>query len=76
MNLTININDIDNGLKRDAEGILSELGLDFSTATMIFLRQVVRCRGLPFDMRISSVYTPPNWACPFLDKARNAKDAE
>ena len=39
-------------LKRDAETVLSELGLSTSEAITLFLRQVTLRRGLPFSVRI------------------------
>ncbi len=44
---------IDEDVKRRAKPILEELGLNVSSATNIFLRAVVRCNGLPFDLRLS-----------------------
>ncbi|MGD1822244.1 MAG: type II toxin-antitoxin system RelB/DinJ family antitoxin [Pleomorphochaeta sp.] len=36
--------------KKDAQRILSSLGLDMSTAINIFLRQVIQEEGLPFKV--------------------------
>ncbi len=44
---------IDEDVKRKAKPILDELGLNISSATNLFLRAVVRCNGLPFDLRLS-----------------------
>lgn len=44
---------IDEATKRGAKPILEELGLNISSATNIFLKAVVRCGGLPFDLRLS-----------------------
>lgn len=35
-------------LKQQAELIFSDIGLSLSAATTIFLKQVVRCNGIPF----------------------------
>ena len=43
---------IDENAKAQAKPILEELGLNISSATNIFLKAVVRCGGLPFDLRI------------------------
>jgi len=43
---------ISKNTKENAEKILNELGIDFSTAFNIFLKTVIRENGLPFDMRI------------------------
>ncbi|MCI9053236.1 MAG: type II toxin-antitoxin system RelB/DinJ family antitoxin, partial [Lachnospiraceae bacterium] len=36
---------VDDELKKEAEEVLSELGLSISAATTVFLKQVVRSRG-------------------------------
>lgn len=49
---TLNIR-VDSSLKTQAETIFAELGLPTSTAVTMFLKSVVRCGGIPFDMRLS-----------------------
>ena len=50
---TTNINiRVDEELKRKAEAIFNELGLNMSTAMNMFLRYSVRYGGIPFDLRI------------------------
>lgn len=50
---TTNLNiRVDEELKRQAEAIFAELGLNMSTALNIFLRYSVRYGGIPFDLRI------------------------
>lgn len=50
---TANLNiRVDEDLKRKAETVFSELGLNMSTAINIFLRYSVRYGGIPFDLRI------------------------
>ena len=52
---TTNINvRVDKELKRKAEAIFNELGLNMSTAMNIFLRYSVRYGGIPFDLRLDS----------------------
>lgn len=43
---------VDNRLKRDSELILHELGLTTTDAIRIFLHQIRRHKGLPFDLRL------------------------
>lgn len=43
---------VDDRLKRETELILQELGLTTTDAIRIFLHQVRRHRGLPFDVRL------------------------
>lgn len=51
---TLNI-PMDNQLKSQLEEVLSELGMDVSTAVTIFARQVVRQGRIPFEI---SLYVP------------------
>ncbi len=44
-------------LKRDAQAVLSELGLSTSEAITLFLRQVTLRRGLPFAVHIPNQET-------------------
>ena len=51
---TTNLNvRIDADLKKQSEDIFNELGLTMSTAITVFLRQTVRSKGIPFDMRLN-----------------------
>ena len=43
---------IDTGLKENAEGILSQLGITPSGAIQMLYSQIVLQRGLPFDLRL------------------------
>lgn len=50
---TTNLNiRVDEELKRRAEAIFAELGLNMSSAMNIFLRYCVRYGGIPFDLRL------------------------
>jgi len=50
---TTNLNiRIDEELKRQADAIFSELGLNMSTAINMFLRYAVRYGGIPFELRV------------------------
>ena len=52
---TTNLNiRIDADLKKQAEQIFNELGLNMSTALTVFLRQTVRSNGIPFDLRLET----------------------
>jgi DNA-damage-inducible protein J len=63
-NVNIRVDDV---LKKETEHILSELGLSMSAATNVFYKQIVRYRGIPFDMRIDPFYSSENLA--YLEKA-------
>ena len=54
--MTVNT-EIDPELKRASEEILKRLGLTFSEAIRLFLKQVIVSRGLPFDMNIPNAET-------------------
>lgn len=43
----------DKDIKLAAEKIFDELGLTMTTAINIFLRQVIRENGIPFDLRLN-----------------------
>jgi DNA-damage-inducible protein J len=47
---------IDDGLKKQAESIFSELGLSISAATIVFYKQVVRYGGIPFELRTNAPF--------------------
>ena len=48
---------IDTGLKNDAEGILSKLGISPSGAIQMLYSQIVLRNGIPFDLKLP--YTKP-----------------
>lgn len=41
---------VDDSLKKDADTLFSDLGLDTPTAIRIFLKQAIMRHGLPFDV--------------------------
>lgn len=45
---------VDKDVKANAELIASELGMNLSTAVNIFLRRMVACGGMPFDVRLTT----------------------
>ena len=42
---------LDSEIKKKAQKIFADLGLDTTTAINIFLRQVIRTNGLPFEIK-------------------------
>ncbi len=49
---TTNINfRVDEKLKKDAERLFSDLGLNMSTAITMFLKSAVNCNGIPFEVK-------------------------
>lgn len=53
---------VDDTLKKQAETIFSELGISLSAATTMFLKQVVRYNGIPFELRVDPFYSVENQA--------------
>lgn len=46
-NLTIRM---DSALKKEADALFSDLGMNMSTAFNVFVRQAIRVQGLPFEV--------------------------
>ena len=44
---------IDSEVKAESQKMLSELGLDLSTAVNIFLRQMIREKAIPFEISLN-----------------------
>ncbi len=51
---------LDDNLKKQADSLLEELGLNMTTAVNIFLRQVIRHGGIPFEITADPFYNPEN----------------
>lgn len=51
---------VDDNLKKQAETIFSDLGITLSAATTMFLKQVVRYNGIPFELRADPFYSSEN----------------
>lgn len=64
---------VDDNLKKQAEMVFSELGLSLSTATTIFLKQVVRCNGIPFELKADPFYSVENQSRLLAAKERMEK---
>ena len=58
---------IDSGVKKQANELFSELGLDMSCAVNIFLRQCILRGGLPFKVEV------PQYSNELLSAADEAK---
>jgi DNA-damage-inducible protein J len=54
MNETTNLNiRIDKELKSQADKVFSELGMNFTTAVTVFVRQAVREQKIPFEITLN-----------------------
>jgi len=58
-------------VKKRAEVILSDLGLNLSSAVNLFLKQVINYRGIPFDLRL-----PNKATMKAMDDVDNRRDLE
>ncbi|MCI8814896.1 MAG: type II toxin-antitoxin system RelB/DinJ family antitoxin [Lachnospiraceae bacterium] len=65
---------VDDALKKQAELIFSDLGISLSAATTMFLKQVVRCNGIPFELRADPFYSIQNQARLLAAKERMEKN--
>jgi len=45
-------------LKKSAEAILSQLGIPISNAVVMFLKQIIIKRGIPFDVTLPAMPPP------------------
>lgn len=50
-NTSMNIR-MDSDVKRQAEALFSEIGMNMTTAINIFLKQAIRENGIPFELKI------------------------
>ncbi len=68
---------VDDTLKKQAEAIFSELGINLSVATPMFLKQVVRYHGIPFELRVDPFYSPENqkWLLEAKERMEKSGDA-
>lgn len=57
MTTTLSIR-LDSTLKKQSQQVLDQLGMDISSATKIFLTQVVQRKAIPFDIRTENGFTP------------------
>jgi DNA-damage-inducible protein J len=58
-------------VKKRAEVILNDLGLNLSSAVNLFLKQVINYRGIPFDLRL-----PNKATVNAMDDVDNRRDLE
>ncbi|GHV03687.1 addiction module antitoxin RelB [Campylobacterota bacterium] len=56
MGTTISIR-IDDDIKQEAQELFAKLGMDMSTAVNVFIRQALRCGGIPFKIRVPNADT-------------------
>jgi len=59
MNTSMNIR-MDKEVKKQAQELFAQFGLDMTTAVNMFLRQSIRQRGIPFALQIDPFYSEAN----------------
>ena len=72
MTTTLSIR-LDQNLKRDSQKVFKKLGLDISSATKIFLIQVVNTESIPFQIRTVNGFTP-EFEAGILEELRDIKE--
>lgn len=63
MGKMINVNiRVDENVKQEVEVLFEEMGVNMSSAVNMFLRQVIRTRGIPFEVtaKQDDFYNPEN----------------
>jgi len=58
-NTSMNIR-MDGEVKRQAQELFAQFGLDMTTAVNMFLRQSIRQRGIPFVLQLDPFYSEAN----------------
>ena len=51
---------MDSEIKRQAQELFAQFGLDMTTAINMFLRQSIRQQGIPFDLQLDPFYSEVN----------------
>lgn len=51
---------VEDELKKDAERVLDNIGMNMSTAVNIYLKAVVRENGIPFELKSDPFYSKEN----------------
>ncbi len=64
---------VDDKVKSEAEKVFSDLGMSTSTAINIFLKQVIRCNGIPFPVVADPFYSAENQTRLTLSKEQMEK---
>jgi DNA-damage-inducible protein J len=72
MTTTLSIR-LDQNLKRDSQKVFKKLGMDISSATKIFLTQVVNTESIPFKIRTVNGFTP-EFELDILEELKDIKD--
>ena len=58
-NTSMNIR-MDSEIKKQAQELFAQFGLDMTTAVNMFLRQAIRQRGIPFSIQLEPLFKEVN----------------
>jgi len=58
-NASMNIR-MDSEIKKQAQDLFAQFGLDMTTAVNMFLRQSIRQQGIPFNLQLDPFYSEKN----------------
>ena len=64
---------VDGEIKQSAQKILSEIGMDMTTAIELLLRTIVREERIPFDLRTEKAYKEEVYRKYLLDELEKSK---
>ncbi len=67
---------IDEDVKKQAEKVFSELGLNMTTAINIFLKQSIREQRLPFELKLDNINSLTSLAIEEGKKIANDKNVK
>jgi DNA-damage-inducible protein J len=71
---TTNINvRVDENVKKNADNIFNELGMNMSTAINIFLKQAIREHGIPFDLKLEQPNEETLMAMKDVEEGKNLR---
>lgn len=73
-NTSMNIR-MDADVKRQAEALFSEIGMNMTTAINIFLRQSIRENGIPFELKVGQPNSETLEAIDDVNNNRNMSKA-
>jgi DNA-damage-inducible protein J len=51
---------MDEDLKKQAEKLFADLGMNMTTAINVFIRQSINYGGIPFEIKLDGFYNPYN----------------
>ncbi|WP_019893391.1 type II toxin-antitoxin system RelB/DinJ family antitoxin [Allobaculum stercoricanis] len=64
---------IDDQLKRESEMVFEQLGISLSVGITLYLKQVVRTNGIPFELNADPFYSAENQSRLMIAKKRMEK---